>query len=170
MDCCARGLSALGVESRLLFPVARLCCRARLQLRPRRLPLQLARMPGRAQSESSLEMTSYSFERVLPYDSEVLFDIAADVEQYPEFLPSWKAARITRREGNTYWTDQTIGLGPLRARFGLEDDSEPASADRSGFERTAFSVVLLILDLRPVPRWADADNLICAIRSPFQGP
>jgi coenzyme Q-binding protein COQ10 len=65
-------------------------------------------------------MTSHDVERVLPYDRKLLFDIAADVERYAEFLPAWTAARITRREGNVYWTDQTIGLGPLRARFGSE--------------------------------------------------
>jgi coenzyme Q-binding protein COQ10 len=65
-------------------------------------------------------MTRHDVERVLPYDRELLFDIAADVERYPEFLPAWTAARITRREGNVYWTDQSISLGPLRARFGTE--------------------------------------------------
>lgn len=63
-------------------------------------------------------MISHSVERVLPYGRGLLFDIAADVERYPQFLPSWTAARVTRREGNAYWTDQAIGLGPLRARFG----------------------------------------------------
>lgn len=63
-------------------------------------------------------MMSQSVERVLPYERELLFDIAADVERYPEFLPSWSAARITKREADAYWTDQMIGLGPLRARFG----------------------------------------------------
>lgn len=60
----------------------------------------------------------YSVERVLPYDREFLFDIAADVERYPEFLASWTAARIIRREASAYWTHQTIGFGPLRASFG----------------------------------------------------
>ena len=65
-------------------------------------------------------MLSRSVERVLPYGRELLFDVAADVERYPEFLASWTRARITRREAGVYWTDQTIGLGPLRARFGTK--------------------------------------------------
>lgn len=46
-----------------------------------------------------------------------LFDLAADVERYPEFLPWWIAARVLRRDGKVYYTDQILGLGPLRVRF-----------------------------------------------------
>jgi coenzyme Q-binding protein COQ10 len=75
-------------------------------------------------------MMNHSVERVLPYGRRLLFDIAADVERYPEFLPSWTAARVTRREGNAYWTEQAIGLGPLRARFGSKTVlSRPARID-----------------------------------------
>jgi coenzyme Q-binding protein COQ10 len=57
-------------------------------------------------------------ERVLPYGPEQLFDLAADVERYPEFLRWWITARVGQRQANTYYTDQTLGLGPLRVRFG----------------------------------------------------
>lgn len=58
-------------------------------------------------------------ERVLPHRRpEPLFDLAADVERYPEFLRWWAAARIRKREANVYYTDQIIGLGPVRVRFG----------------------------------------------------
>lgn len=55
--------------------------------------------------------------RVLPYRPEQLFDVAADVERYPEFLPWWLSARIIRRDGNIYDTDQVVGFGPVRQRF-----------------------------------------------------
>ena len=55
--------------------------------------------------------------RVLPFRSEQLFDLVADVERYPQFLPGWISARILRREGDVYDTDQVIGLGPIRQRF-----------------------------------------------------
>jgi len=63
-------------------------------------------------------MSSYQAQRVLPYRCEQLFDLAADVERYPEFLRWWLAARIHRREADVYYTQQTLGLGPLRTRFG----------------------------------------------------
>lgn len=62
-------------------------------------------------------MIRKTVERLLPHDPEVLFDLAADVERYPEFLPWWSAARVIKREGDTYTTDQTVGFGPLSARF-----------------------------------------------------
>lgn len=60
-------------------------------------------------------------ERLLPYRPEQLFDLAADVERYPEFLPLWIAARIRKREPGVdqtvYYTDQAVGFGPVRLRF-----------------------------------------------------
>jgi len=56
-------------------------------------------------------------ERWLPYSPEKLFDLAADVERYPEFLRWWTAARVRKREGEVYYTDQVVGLGPIRVRF-----------------------------------------------------
>jgi coenzyme Q-binding protein COQ10 len=62
-------------------------------------------------------MSGQKRERLLPYTCEQLFDLAADVERYPEYLPWWMAARIRRREANTYFTDQVLGLGPIRVSF-----------------------------------------------------
>lgn len=53
----------------------------------------------------------------LPYTPEQLFDLAADVERYPEFLPWWVAARVRKREGNVYYTDQVLGRAMVRQRF-----------------------------------------------------
>lgn len=53
----------------------------------------------------------------LPYAPDLLFDLAADVESYPEFMPWWIAARVHKREGDAYYTDQIVGLGMLRQRF-----------------------------------------------------
>jgi len=62
-------------------------------------------------------MPTLRVSRVLPYRAEQLFDIAADVERYPDFLPWWLSAKIWRRDGNVYYTDQVIGFGPVRQRF-----------------------------------------------------
>ncbi|MFQ6017343.1 MAG: type II toxin-antitoxin system RatA family toxin [Kiloniellaceae bacterium] len=53
----------------------------------------------------------------LPYEPEQLFDLAADVERYPDFLPWWVAARISQRGRDVYDTDQVVGFGMVRARF-----------------------------------------------------
>lgn len=62
-------------------------------------------------------MLRESVERGLPYSPEQLFDIAADVERYPEFLRWWIAARVRDLQANGYCTDQILGLGPVRINF-----------------------------------------------------
>jgi len=57
-------------------------------------------------------------ERLLSYSPEQLFDLAADVQRYPMFLRWWKSARVKRRDGDVYYTDQDLALGPIRVRFG----------------------------------------------------
>jgi coenzyme Q-binding protein COQ10 len=56
-------------------------------------------------------------DRILPYSPEQLFDLAADVERYPEFLHWWITARVRKREAEVYYTDQVLGLGPIRVEF-----------------------------------------------------
>lgn len=63
-------------------------------------------------------MPSHEAHRTFAYLPEQLFDLAANVECYPEFLPGWAAARIRKREGNIYYTDQVVGFGVIRERFG----------------------------------------------------
>jgi coenzyme Q-binding protein COQ10 len=63
-------------------------------------------------------MLSYRVERLFVHRPEQVFDLVADVERYPEFLRWWKAARVRKRESDAYYTDQTLGLGPIRATFG----------------------------------------------------
>ena len=46
-----------------------------------------------------------------------MFDLAADIEQYPDFLRGWITARVRRRESNICYVDQVVGIGPLRVRF-----------------------------------------------------
>jgi coenzyme Q-binding protein COQ10 len=63
-------------------------------------------------------MPSHEVNRLLGYTAEQLFDLVADVDRYPEFLPWWKEARIRERGGDVYYTDQVVGFGPVRERFG----------------------------------------------------
>jgi coenzyme Q-binding protein COQ10 len=54
---------------------------------------------------------------VLPFTCEQVFDVAADIERYPAFLPWWISASISRREANTCYVEQVLGRGPVRVRF-----------------------------------------------------
>jgi coenzyme Q-binding protein COQ10 len=54
---------------------------------------------------------------VLPFTPEQVFDFAADIERYPDFLPGWISASIQRRETSTCYVEQVLGAGPMRVRF-----------------------------------------------------
>ncbi len=54
---------------------------------------------------------------VLPFGCEQVFDIAADVERYPEFLPWWISAQVLRRTANGCEVHQVVGAGPVRVEF-----------------------------------------------------
>lgn len=63
-------------------------------------------------------MTVYAETRVVFAPVDLVFNLVADVERYPEFLPMWKWARIRRRESpSVYYTEQEVGFGPIRERF-----------------------------------------------------
>lgn len=62
-------------------------------------------------------MPRFGVSRMLPYRAEQLFDLAADVERYPEFLPWWQSAKILRRDDQVYYTDQVIGFGLVSQKF-----------------------------------------------------
>ncbi len=62
-------------------------------------------------------MTSRTEHVHLKYTATQLFDLIADVERYPEFLPWVLAARIRRREGQTIWVDMTLGTRFLRRQI-----------------------------------------------------
>ncbi len=62
-------------------------------------------------------MPTHAEQRYLPYSPEQLFDLVADVEHYPEFLPWCLACRIRKREGEVVTADLVIGFKMLRERF-----------------------------------------------------
>lgn len=65
-------------------------------------------------------MTAYTEQRHLHYTASQLFDLVADIERYPDFLPWVADAGVVRREENRVWVDLTIGTGFIRKRFASE--------------------------------------------------
>ena len=67
-------------------------------------------------------MPSHSETRRLPYTAQQMYDLVADVQRYPEFLPWTAAARIreTREEGGriVMLADLVISFKVFRERFG----------------------------------------------------
>ena len=56
--------------------------------------------------------------RILPYTPEQVFELVADVERYPEFLPWCLACRIRKRDSeNSFTADLVVGFKMVREQF-----------------------------------------------------
>jgi coenzyme Q-binding protein COQ10 len=62
-------------------------------------------------------MTAYRQHQHLKYTASQLFDLVADVERYPLFLPGIIEASVRHRKDHTILVDMTIAVGPFRKRF-----------------------------------------------------
>jgi coenzyme Q-binding protein COQ10 len=62
-------------------------------------------------------MTAYNERQHVRYTPEQIFDLVADVERYPDYLPWLQEAHIRRREGDAVWVEMTVGLGPVSRSF-----------------------------------------------------
>jgi coenzyme Q-binding protein COQ10 len=75
-------------------------------------------------------MQTYFKQVDLPYTPQQVFDLVADVESYPRFLPHVASARISRRNGNNLWVEQLVRIKMLRLRFRTRAVLEPWSRIR----------------------------------------
>ena len=62
-------------------------------------------------------MPTHAEKRHLPYRPQQLFDLVADIERYPEFLPWCVGARIRSRTEREIVADLMIGFRLIRERF-----------------------------------------------------
>jgi len=62
-------------------------------------------------------MPTHAEKRFLPYTPEQVFDLVADIERYPEFLPWCVGARIREHRDNVILGDLLIGWRMVRERF-----------------------------------------------------
>ncbi|AQT03996.1 type II toxin-antitoxin system RatA family toxin [Acetobacter persici] len=62
-------------------------------------------------------MPKHAEKRVLAYRADQIFDLVADVEHYPDFLPWCVAARVRTRTATELVADLTVGFGPFRESF-----------------------------------------------------
>ena len=62
-------------------------------------------------------MPTHAEKRLLRYAPEQLYDLVADVERYPEFLPWCLGARVRQRTANAITADLLIGFRMVRERF-----------------------------------------------------
>lgn len=62
-------------------------------------------------------MPSIRQQRDLPYSAKAMYDLVADVEAYPEFLPWVSAIRVRRRTPTELLVDMVVGFKGITERF-----------------------------------------------------
>ena len=62
-------------------------------------------------------MTSHSETQFLPYTTEQLFDLVADIESYPQFLPWCRAARIIERKPDEMLAELILSFAHMTERY-----------------------------------------------------
>jgi len=62
-------------------------------------------------------MPTHAERRVLPYSPAQLYDLVADIERYPDFLPWCVGARIRERRAELIVADLMVGFRMFRERF-----------------------------------------------------
>lgn len=67
-------------------------------------------------------MPSHAEKRMVPYAPDQMFDLVADIERYPEFLPWVRGARIRRWEADDVClVDMAVGFKVFRECFTTRD-------------------------------------------------
>lgn len=62
-------------------------------------------------------MPRFSDKRVVLYSAEQMWDLVADVEHYPQFLPWLVKARVRESSPSHQLCDMGVGFGPFRENF-----------------------------------------------------
>ena len=62
-------------------------------------------------------MPTHKEVRVLPYSAQQIYDLVADIEKYPVFLPWCLASRYLRRDGDADIWQLIIGFRMVREKF-----------------------------------------------------
>ncbi|MCX5614048.1 type II toxin-antitoxin system RatA family toxin [Bombella saccharophila] len=83
-------------------------------------------------------MPTHAEQRLIPYSSEQLFDLVADIEKYPEFLPWCVRAAVRSHSKNELLADLTIGFGPFRETYTSRVQLDRPHQITVGYERGPF--------------------------------
>jgi len=94
--------------------------------------------------------------RLMPYTAEQMFDLVADVDKYPAFLPWCTGSRIRSKEGNELIADLSIGFGPFRESFTSRVTLDRPHAIMVHYENGPFKYLNNQWTFEPDPRGCHA--------------
>jgi coenzyme Q-binding protein COQ10 len=105
-------------------------------------------------------MPRHSQTKLVPYRPDQMFDLVADMEKYPEFLPWCVAAKVRRPAGPEEVADLTIGFGPFRETFTSRVTLERPNRVRVRYERGPFRYLRNEWNFRDDPRGCRVDFFV----------
>ena len=97
---------------------------------------------------------------MIAYTPEQLFDLVADVERYPQFLPWCVKATIKSKTEHELVADLTIGFGPFRETFTSRVTLECPSRIRVRYEKGPFRYLNNVWTFTPDPRGCLVDFFV----------
>ncbi|MDX9690606.1 MAG: type II toxin-antitoxin system RatA family toxin [Proteobacteria bacterium] len=62
-------------------------------------------------------MTRHTEIKVVPFSAEDMFDLVADIERYPDFLPWCQGAKVYEQKGSRLKADLSVGFSTLSEVF-----------------------------------------------------
>lgn len=101
-------------------------------------------------------MPDFRTRRRLPYSAEEMFDLVADVERYPEFVPFCEALQVRGRrkdgEREVLVADMTVGYKLLRESFTSKVTIDRAAMTiRADYLDGPFRALENLWDFQPLP-------------------
>lgn len=105
-------------------------------------------------------MPTHAEKKILRHSPEQMFDLVADVQRYPEFLPWCVGARVLSRDEQVLVADLTIGFKMFRETF-----RSRVGLDRPGhihvtYETGPFRYLNNHWRFKPVPQGVEVDFFV----------
>ena len=98
--------------------------------------------------------------RELPYTPDQLFELVADVANYPKFLPWCVGARVRSKTEDELVADLTIGFGPFRETFTSRVELDRPRQVRVRYENGPFRYLKNQWTFIPDPKGCRVDFFV----------
>lgn len=108
-------------------------------------------------------MPQFRYQRKVPFPAASVFDMVADVERYPLFLPGWRHARIIDRRDDVMTVEQTLGGWGVSWRFRTRATLDKPELIRVETTEHPFEHLLQLWRFKPM----DDDNTLVSLDADY---
>lgn len=95
-------------------------------------------------------MREFTLRRVAPYDCRDLYELVADIERYPDFVPGYIAATIRHREAGRLSVTQTVGIMGWHVSFDSTAVLDPPRTVAIEARPRGFRTLQIVWEFRAV--------------------